>query len=327
MSQEVRLNQLEQLLARVQARAVEPRALEVSLAEPSAVEEEPASRPVLELIEQEGEPEGPLIEFDEPALELASPAAPETLDAPDSFEEVTPSSTSSIRALSSPPASSLAEEELEEIEDLDDVEEIDELDAAAFEAEAESEAGPLEDTAEEEVAPESHSSPRAVSLERAFADSEEEAPLTPPPQSGAELSAGPQFPPQERPTLEQLGETISLEEGPSRDFELDEPLTDPDSPPSSAELEEPVAPSSRHSDLSSLEADLPASQSLGFDSLQAPPEARAELERIRLGETGVLEAHVVSRPQLSTNVVDFVSVHRSFQPETFAELVDASLEL
>jgi len=119
---------------------------------------------------------------------------------------------------------------------------------------------------------------------------------------------------QEVPTMEQLGETISLEEGKAQDFELDEPVL---------EEPEPAAEASGH-----LEMEIPGSvPPVAGESLQVPESAREDLERVRLGEATPVEARVSTRPVVSTNVVDFVSSAKEFQPESFAALLDASLGL
>ena len=208
-----------------------------------------------------------------------------------------------LQAAAPPSAAAPSSADFEELEDLGDIEEVDgaEIDL-------------------EEPAPESHSSPVAGTMEQALASAAEAPPRTPPPESGAEPTQHVHVPPHRGPTMEQLGETISLEEGPSRAFELDEPLGDAERNPSEA-------PASS----GQLEADLPISSLRGYEdknlNLQSPPEARAELERVRLGQPQNLEAEVVQRPLISTNVVDFVGAHQSFAPESFAQLLDASLAL
>ena len=110
--------------------------------------------------------------------------------------------------------------------------------------------------------------------------------------------------------MSQLGETISLEEGSRQNFELDEPsLEEPESP----------APSSR------MEASIP--QAKPAEELKVPDNAREELERMRLGESGPVEARDSTGPVLSTNVVDLVSSSREFEPKSFLELIDSSLSL
>lgn len=141
--------------------------------------------------------------------------------------------------------------------------------------------------------------------------SDQEAPITPPPESGRERSFEP--PRHERPTMEQLGQTVSLDEGTVRVLDLDEPLGS-DRP----------APASER-----LEMSLPSAMLGSYeDNLMAPPEAKADLERIlQSGGPGELVVHAVGRPALSTNVVELISAQRSFRPASFVELIDSSLEL
>lgn len=165
---------------------------------------------------------------------------------------------------------------------------------------------------QEEAPPESGSGPRHASspMERAFSEAGDHPPMTPPPESGEEPAARVQLPPREGPTMEQLGETISLEEGPAEDLEVDEPTLD----------EEP-------SPASHLEAELPASVGAFDEKLAAPPEAQKELERVRLGETADLKAPTTVRPVISTNVIDLVQAHYDVEPDSFAQLLDRSLSL
>lgn len=137
-------------------------------------------------------------------------------------------------------------------------------------------------------------------------------PVTPPPESGEELTR-PQIPMSSGPTMEQLGETIALEEGGPQTFELDEPTLDEPG------LSEPPT--------SYVEAEIPASVPTAHEDLTLPENAREELERVRLGESTPLQARVSSRPVLSTNVVDLVSSARDFAPKSFLDLLEASLKL
>jgi len=114
------------------------------------------------------------------------------------------------------------------------------------------------------------------------------------------------------PTMEQLGQTVPLEEGPHLALEVEKPQAKPISD---------VPPSAR-----GLEAAIP-SQRVVPTELEAPPEARAELERFRLGQGQELQADAYPRPTISTNVVEFVKAQREFQPQSFAELLEASLRL
>ncbi len=204
----------------------------------------------------------------------------------------------------------------EEEIDLDSMEEVDLVEEFAGDASLE----PAED---EEPPPESHSGPSrsAPNLADAISDAEEEAPLTPPPESGEGLamvlpqglaSSQAQVPSQ-GPTMEQVGETIALEEGPHQEFDLGEPAQQ------APLVEEPVP--------SAYEAELPSHPGVYSDQLSVPDDARAELERVRLGERADVHAEIISRPVISTNVVDFVEADRALHPTTFGDLLDLTLGL
>lgn len=139
-----------------------------------------------------------------------------------------------------------------------------------------------------------------------------EAPITPPPESGRERSAA-EHGHRDGPTMEQLGQTVPLDEGTVRVLDLDEPLGS-DRP----------APASEH-----LEMSLPSAMLGSYeDHLMAPPEAKADLERIlRSGGTGEFVVQAVARPPLSTNVVELITAQKGFKPSSFVELIDSSLEL
>lgn len=217
----------------------------------------------------------------------------------------------------------------------------------------------VEDTAEPEEEPPA-SSRRAKapsSMDEALAsaaeaeDDEREVPLkTPPPESGRQV-AGPPIPPQPPtpdiaveddleapisatpvgggPTPEQLGQTVDLEEGPRAELELEQAVEG--KPPAVAD---------------ELEAPLPdASQPGAFSPELSPPEsARAEIERHReeLGAEPAapaeppapapppaeVEPQVFRRPAAPAGeVAAFAHAAGTFQPKTFVELLDASLEL
>ncbi|NLE84815.1 MAG: hypothetical protein GX607_00310 [Myxococcales bacterium] len=199
------------------------------------------------------------------------------------------------------------EEELSREELTDDAQLL-ELDEPALEG-----VQGLEEEAEEE--PES-SRRVAASMDEALAGAADRLePKTIPPESGpepvteAELARRKDAAGFDVPTTEQLGQTVPLEEGPHADFELDEPLNEP--------LRE------RAADASFLEAELPSGRAYG-EHLAPPPNAREELERVRLGE---VRAEVVVRPLISTNVVEFIEAHRGERPTGFAAIVDESLSL
>lgn len=163
------------------------------------------------------------------------------------------------------------------------------------------------DSLDDEPSPQSGTERLEASLSPPAHD---EAPITPPPESGEERSFEP--PRRDSPTMEQLGQTIALDEGNVRVLDLDEPLGS-DRP----------APSSER-----LEMSLPSAMLGSYESgLVAPPEAKADLERVLRIEPGDLAVQSVARPALSTTVVDLITAQRSFRPESFVELVDASLGL
>jgi hypothetical protein len=133
-------------------------------------------------------------------------------------------------------------------------------------------------------------------------------PLTPPPESGEEPAPKLSIPRDPGPTMAQLGQTITLDE-PSGDV---------------LELAEPPPPPSRRG-VDQLEMSPPQ---MGYsEELPLPENAREELDRVRLGQSTEVGPTVHGRPVLSTNVVDFVSAVRSYQPETFLDLLDTSLRL
>ncbi len=158
----------------------------------------------------------------------------------------------------------------------------------------------------------------ATSMDEALAGAA--AHLEPPPASepapAVAAPAEPARPESVFPTTEQLGQTVALEEGSLEELELDEPLS---------EAEEPELDMSMSPEAEQLEADLPAAGGGAYDAaLASPPEARQELERVRLGQ---VQADVVARPLISTNVVDFVNASSREHPGSFLELLDQSLSL
>lgn len=176
---------------------------------------------------------------------------------------------------------------------------------------------PLATPGRESVVPDSLDTPPPESgTERLEASlippSDLEAPITPPPESGRERSAA-EHGRRDGPTMEQLGQTVPLDEGTVRVLDLDEPLGS-DRP----------APASER-----LEMSLPSAMLGSYeDHLMAPPEAKADLERIlRSGGTGEFVVQAVARPPLSTNVVELITAQKSFRPSSFVELIDSSLEL
>jgi len=181
-----------------------------------------------------------------------------------------------------------------------------ELDEPGLESVPPPSAVPSRSELELEEPPESGSAPVRSSLD----DLREvdHPPLTPPPESGEEPAPKVSIPRDPGPTMAQLGQTITLDEAPRADLELDEPAA----PPSRRGIDqlEMVPPIGAYS-----------------EELPLPENAREELDRVRLGQSAEVGPTVHTRPVLSTNVVDFVSAVRSYQPETFLALLDASLDL
>lgn len=270
-----RIAQLESLLERVQTRAAEPRT--------GVAKDAVTAAPVV------GEPsELDSDEAEEAAESLSAPLGHGAMGAaargaPDLDE----------------PGSELPEARDDEVEDVDeDVIEfsdpVEELDDAVEEIED-------VDLDLDEPLPESgevRAQPSGLALD--------ERPITQPPESTLSSSIS-----QDRnsPTIEQVGQTVPLEEGEAADFELDEPA---------------VSEAKRKSD-SPLEMDIPSTPPKEKERL--PESAREELERHRLGETTPLQARTSVRPVLSTNVVDLLSAAKDFEPKSFVELLDASLKL
>lgn len=305
-----RVPRLEALLAKVQVNASRPR---VAVSGVSAV----AAAPALDVLDAPGQGfppanGAPLLELDAPD-DLSVSAQQDSLLAPLS------SSMRSDLGVEAAPPSAVGEVTLdadtEEEVDLDSMEEVDLVEEFAGDASLE----PVED---EEPPPESHSGPSrsAPNLVDAISDAEEEAPLTPPPESGEGLamvlpqglaSSQAQVP-SLGPTMEQVGETIALEEGPHQEFDLGEPAQAP--------LVEELVPSA-------YEAELPSHPGVYSEQLSVPDDARAELERVRLGERADVHAEIISRPVISTNVVDFVEADRALHPTTFGDLLDLTLGL
>ena len=153
-------------------------------------------------------------------------------------------------------------------------------------------------------------------------------------------------PPASGPTVEQLGQTIELEEGAGPELELDRPLTS-------------AVPTEAHPD--DLEAALPAQESAGayHDALMPPPQAELDLEahRERHGAplpempSAIPEVAVASAPPLATmpaastttagelsqliqrppvgsaDVLSVSGVIAKVEPRTFLQLLDASIAL
>jgi len=149
---------------------------------------------------------------------------------------------------------------------------------------------------------------RSAELIGSYDEADGHPPLTPPPESGEEPAPKVSIPRDPGPTMAQLGQTITLEEESGGVLELAEPAP----PPSRRGVDQ-------------LEMSPPQ---VGYsEELPLPENAREELDRVRLGQSTEVGPTVHSRPVLSTNVVDFVSAVRSYQPETFLDLLDTSLRL
>lgn len=153
-------------------------------------------------------------------------------------------------------------------------------------------------------------------------------------------------PPASGPTVEQLGQTIELEESGGPELELDRPLTS-------------AVPTEAHPD--DLEAALPAQESAGayHEALMPPPQAERDLEahRERHGAplpempSAVPEIAVASAPPLATmpaasttaagelgqriqrppvgpaDIMSVSGVAAKIEPRTFLQLLDASIAL
>lgn len=353
MTPQDQIAKLEGLMARIKRNAALPRPV---LAAVASVPEQPAVGVASALAA------APVADLDEPGdfdLDSLPPPAPPAQAAPaidelDDFGELA----------AEPPADAAAADDLslDVAEDLDlideeivDITDLDAEEAAAIEAEA----AAFEDAAE----PPPSSSPRpkatAASMDEALAsaaeelgEEEREVPLkTPPPESGDQMSSPPLAGADLRhrdvpadllevdehlarreisgPTPEQLGETIDLDEPLGPALELDTAKAEPPLPVKPSELEAPLAS---------------AAAGTYDEALEAPPEAAADLARHRAREqaaaavpaapaapvapaaSGELAPVVVARPVVATAPAAFAAA-ASFQPQSFLELLDASLGL
>lgn len=299
-----RLSKLEALLSRLQRRSAEPPAQEsyvkaatlLASAETATIAHEtPAkSNPIAAETAQAPSDDDTLLSLDSPSLippsmEVASFTAPE-LDEP---------------------MIDVGEETL----DRDQVDvEIDSIEVDSLDFDEVPESGPVVST-----------------MDRAF-NAHDASPITPPPESTEEaistpnaarsLSSHSSFeasqsftPPQSfaapLPTMEQVGETVDLDEDDSSsDLELDQPITHGGAAPAPT--------STREASI------LPGSN---IESVRSPAETAEELARYALGETAAVQARVSKRPVLSTNVVELVSSSKDFLPKSFVELLDSTLSL
>lgn len=227
--------------------------------------------------------------LDEPAVALSPVAEIDDLDDLPLEESPAPSETQDLDEPQS----------LDEIQDLDEIQELDDVELDEPDIPISGPVQAAEPTIDDAIDAAAH-----------------QPPVTPPPESGEGL-AQPQIPANVGPTMEQLGQTIALEEGGVQEFELDEPTLDETGGDETARGQAPT------SDRGVVLSQPPRSQ----EELTLPENAREELDRVRLGDTTPLEARVSSRPVISTNVVDLVSSAREFAPKSFLDLLDASLKL
>ena len=169
-----------------------------------------------------------------------------------------------------------------------------------------------------------------------LSEPQERMTLSSAPQAGTDSSQSPDVPfISAVPTMEQLGETVSLEEGPAAEFELDAPhLEDELIQPQDVALDSFNISDDEPTELTQEEltsdplASLSAAGGGNFDeSLAAPLDAQKDLDRVILGEVENIPASVSERPVLSTNVVEFIDAAQEFAPKSFAELLESSLEL
>ena len=381
---ETRLQRLEALLARVRRRAAEPRSRIVA-AEPAAPE--PArldvnapvtAPPISGRVEVSQAPRSLPVQAPESGWpEAPSPPSPGELAAASAQQ------TAELEVVENPPLETLDEDDLLEIpsDRLESIPPSGGVEAREEEPPASSQrpkAGHLEDlesasaalAAEEErevpiKTPPPESGPQAAPPPSLGAppapdvDALLEADIAMPSASAEQLTAPFDSleqpfgtrppPPASGPTVEQLGQTIELEEAPGPELELDRPLT----PPAVS-----AAPDE-------LEASLPAGQSAGayHEALMPPPQAEQELEahrerfgaaeapaalpsampEIALGAVPPLATmpaasatasspapmpELVLRPPLSAAGVMTVSgTAQKSEPRTFLQLLDASIAL
>lgn len=320
------VDKLEALLDRVRKNAARPRTSAVS---PGPVSPGPVSLGPVSLGPLSAAPASEVHDIQEPAAHLVAVAPTNAEELQEEAAQLSGPPPAEMRTRPQAPGFAPAEPavvttttehgvevQAPEEEPLADETFVDEGDLLELEAPEPLEEQPLEGAELEEEAPAS-SRRVAASMDEALAGAahRREPPKTIPPESGAEPRSGAELElarsraPQ-GPTPEQLGETIHLEEGPRAEFELDEPLSEP--------------LSARPSEESVLEAEIPSGIGAYHHDLAPPPEAREELERVRLGE---VRAEVVQRPVISTNVVEFVHAQERPAAETFGAWLDASLEL
>lgn len=268
-----RINRLEALLARVTARAAEPR----PVAQAAALK----STPLEDAVPLEA-PLGLDEAAESPPIALAPALVPDAVEAGFDLDEPGLDEPDLDEPVMVDEPLEVSDVDLAEVQEVDDIE-IDDID----DMEEQPESGQVAST----------------TMDDAIDAAEHQPPLTPPPESGEGFTS-PQIPQQGGPTMAQLGQTISLEEGRQRDFELDEPIADDE-----------------------MASGPQASATIREEDADFPEDVQEELDRMRLGKATPIEARVASRPVVTTNVVQFVSASRTFEPKSFLELLDSSLKL
>jgi len=320
-----RLSKLEALLSRLQRRSAEPRNPESQLTAKeallptatSASPTEPSAQARPSAVEASAAQSEPSSADDDTLLSLDSPSIMPPASDPEHFE---------MPELDEPMI-----DVVEETLDRDQVDvEIDSIDVDSMDFDDLPESGPVASTLDRDL------------------DGQDEHPITPPPESTEEAIStpnlarnppratfdGPQSftPPQSfvapqssdepsvekqpsatksQPTMEQVGETVELEESDSpTSLELDEPITQGGVAPAQESVREASILPERN-----------------IESVRSPAETAQELERYRLGESANVQARVSQRPILSTNVVELVAASTDTSPKSFFELLDATLTL
>lgn len=292
MSNLDQITRLQGLLDRVKKNATRPRGAAL-VAAPAASATAPAPPPEPEPEEEE------LVAMDEAEVSLPEPAL---------VEAEAPEETSMVRAIADADVSvEMGEASIEDLDLLEDeIVDITEAEVEAPEAEAEAEEEPP--ASSRRAIAGSMGEALAEAAGSAGTDEGREIPLkTPPPESGPQAAPMPQglmapavpelrdlheadIVSRTQPTAAQLGATVELEPASEAELELGEPEIE--APPVHAVREEAA--------------------------VQAAPAAPAE----------PVEPEVVRRPAVATAPAGaFVSAAKSFHPQSFLELLDASLGL
>jgi hypothetical protein len=312
------ISRLERLLARVQKNASAPRAARtVQVAAPVAVA--PAAAPPPRPSEDEAPI--PLVAVARAPEEVSSvrvaPAAPAVEVSPEPAEELTEDDLVEINSVP-PPAVAEAPPVVEAAPPIVESVPAPPADDIDFDDEEEEEQPPA--SSKRSKVPTTMDEALAAAAAQLGAEEHEVPIKTPPPESGpqeavplpAGLAPAPvpdvddmleaDLPPAHGPRPEQLGQTIDLEEarGPALELDLGRKATP-------APVQE----------TSELEAPLPAREAdRGYDANLAPPaEAKQDLQAF-------------VRPALpAAEVASFVGSAGGFQPKSFIELLDASIDL